>query len=66
MTTLGLLPLLALLFIVLPIVELYLIVRSAQSIGVLETVALLVGIAVLGIWVVRRQGLGLLSRMQQS
>ncbi|MPY96071.1 MAG: FxsA family protein [Acidimicrobiia bacterium] len=60
------LPLLALLFIVLPVVELYLIVQVAQSVGVLETVGLLILIAVVGAWVVRFQGLGVLARMQQE
>lgn len=57
---------LALLFIVLPIVELYVIVQVAQGIGVLETVGLLVLIALLGAWLVRFQGLGVLARAQRE
>ena len=59
-------PLLALLLVVLPIVELYVIVQVAQGIGVLETIGLLVLVALLGIWVVRVQGLGVLARMQRE
>jgi len=50
--------LLVLLFLVVPIIELYLIVQVASGIGVLETLGLLVGA-----WLVRAQGLGVLARI---
>jgi UPF0716 protein FxsA len=58
--------LLALLFIVAPIVELYVIVQVGQSIGVLETVVLLIGISVLGAWLAKLAGLGVLRRLQAT
>jgi UPF0716 protein FxsA len=57
---------LALLLLLLPVVELYLIVQVAQGIGTLETVALLILIAVVGVWLVRLEGLGVLARMQSE
>ncbi len=58
------LPVLALLFIVLPVIELYLIVQVAHGIGVLDTVGLLLLISVVGAWVVRRAGVGVFTRVQ--
>jgi UPF0716 protein FxsA len=43
-------------FVVVPIVELYVIVQVGQAIGVLPTIALLVLDSVLGAWLVRREG----------
>lgn len=43
-------------FVVVPIVELYVIVQVGQQIGVLPTIALLVLDSVLGAWLVRREG----------
>jgi UPF0716 protein FxsA len=50
------LPLLLLLFIVVPIVELYVILQVGQAIGVLPTVALLVADSILGSVLMRSQG----------
>ena len=58
------LPVLALLLLALPVVELYVIVQISRSLGVLETVALLVLISVVGVALVRRAGLGALARVQ--
>ncbi len=43
-------------FIVVPIAELAIIVAVGSSIGVLETVALLIAVSVLGTWLIRREG----------
>jgi UPF0716 protein FxsA len=43
-------------FVVVPIVELYVIVQVGQQIGVLPTIGLLVLDSVLGAWLVRREG----------
>ncbi|MGB8652327.1 MAG: FxsA family protein [Mycobacteriales bacterium] len=48
--------LLLIVFIVVPIVEIYVIVQVGQVIGVLPTVALLLADAVLGTWLFRREG----------
>jgi UPF0716 protein FxsA len=58
--------LLALLFLVVPIAELYLIVQVAGSIGVPETIVLLIAISVLGVWLVRVAGIGVLYRLQRT
>ena len=49
-------PYLLLIFLIVPIVEIYLIVQVGQQIGALQVVALLVAISVLGAWLVRREG----------
>jgi UPF0716 protein FxsA len=50
------LPLLVLLFIVVPIVELYVIIQVGQAIGLLPTIALLIVDSVLGSILMRSQG----------
>jgi UPF0716 protein FxsA len=59
-------PLLLLLFLVVPIVELYVIVQVAQGVGVIETIGLLVLVSVLGAWLVKAQGLSVLARIRQQ
>jgi UPF0716 protein FxsA len=51
-------------FIVVPIVELYVIVQVADVIGVLETIALLIVVAILGSWLLKRQGMAAWSRFR--
>jgi UPF0716 protein FxsA len=58
--------LLLVLFVVVPLVELYVIVSVAHVLGVLPTLAVLVLVSVLGAWLVKREGLGLLRRMQAT
>ncbi|MDZ7732862.1 MAG: FxsA family protein [Acidimicrobiia bacterium] len=48
-----------------PVIELYLIVEVAGGIGVPETIALLILISLAGAWLVRREGLGVLARVDQ-
>jgi UPF0716 protein FxsA len=43
-------------FVVMPLVELYVIVQVGQNIGVLPTIGLLLLVSVLGAWLVRREG----------
>jgi UPF0716 protein FxsA len=49
-------PILVLLFIVVPIAELYVIIQVGQAIGILPTLAILVGDALLGSLLLRQQG----------
>jgi UPF0716 protein FxsA len=56
--------LLALLFILVPIAELYVIIQVGQSIGALETIGLLVLISLLGAWLAKREGLGVVRRVR--
>lgn len=58
--------LLFLLFVVVPLVELYVIVAVASEIGALLTIALLLAISFFGAWLVRREGVGVLRRTQST
>jgi len=52
--------------IVVPIIELWVIVQVAGSIGVLETIALLILVSVLGAWLLRQQGMQTWRRLQAT
>ncbi len=54
--------LLALLFLVIPILELAVIIQVGQSIGVLNTVGLLLLVSFVGAWLVKREGVGVWRR----
>jgi UPF0716 protein FxsA len=54
----------ALLFLVVPFVELYVLIRVGQWIGALPTIAALVAVSVAGAWLVKREGIGVLRRAQ--
>lgn len=56
--------LLALLFLVVPFLELFVIIQVGRSIGPLNTIGLLVLVSVVGAWLVKREGLGVLRRAQ--
>jgi UPF0716 protein FxsA len=56
---------LALVFLVLPIAELALIFTVADAIGGLETFVLLVAVALLGSYLMKRAGLGVLRRISE-
>jgi UPF0716 protein FxsA len=58
--------LLVILFIVIPIVELYVIIQVGQAIGVLPTLALLLADAVLGSLLLRHQGRGAWRRFNEA
>ena len=55
---------LVLLFIAVPLVELYVIVETARSLGTLETIGLLIVVSVVGAWMVKAQGLAVLWRVR--
>ena len=57
---------LALLFLVVPIAELYVIIQVAGGIGVPETILLLIAVSVFGAWLAKREGLSVLRRMQAT
>lgn len=59
-------PLVALLFLVVPLVELYVIVQAAQAFGVLETIVALIAMSVLGAWLVKRQGMAVWQRFNEA
>lgn len=57
---------LLLLFVVVPIVELWVIIRVGSAIGFLNTLGIIVGVAVLGSWLVKREGLRVWRRFTES
>lgn len=57
---------LVLLFIVVPIVELYVLIQIGQAIGVLPTIALLIVDSVLGAMLMRSQGRAAWMRLQRA
>jgi UPF0716 protein FxsA len=57
---------LALLFLVIPFAELAVIITVATQIGVLETIGLLILVSVVGAWLCKREGVGVLRRIRDS
>ena len=57
---------LAVLFLVLPIAELYVLLQVGGAIGILNTIGLLVVVSVVGAWLCKREGLGILRRIRLS
>ncbi|MEN8176341.1 MAG: FxsA family protein [Pseudomonadota bacterium] len=55
-----------LIFILVPLAELYLMIRVGDQIGALSTVLLVVFTAVVGVALVRRQGFAVLTRVQAT
>ena len=58
-------PLIGFLFIAIPILEIYLLIQVGQVIGAGWTILLVVLTAVIGVWLLRIQGLSTLTRAQQ-
>lgn len=55
-----------LLFTIVPVVEIYLIIRVGSLIGALPTVLLLLAVSSAGAWLVRTQGFALMRRIQSE
>ena len=55
---------LAVVFLVVPIAELAVLIAVGSEIGVLNTVALLIAVSVVGAWLAKREGLGVVRRIQ--
>ena len=51
-------------FIVLPVVEIYLITQVAGQLGWLATIFLVIFVSLAGAWLVRREGLGVIRRVR--
>jgi len=58
--------LLFLLFVVAPLVELYVLVQVAHLIGLLPALGLLVVLSLFGAWLVKREGVAVLRRLRSS
>ncbi|HUQ39161.1 MAG TPA: FxsA family protein [Acidimicrobiales bacterium] len=56
---------LALMFLIVPFVELFVLLQVGSAIGLLPTVVLLVLVSIVGAGLVKREGLGVLRRAQQ-
>jgi len=59
-------PVLALIFLLVPVIEIYILIQVGQIIGALWTVFLVVLTAVIGVNLLKSQGLSTLSRAQQK
>lgn len=57
-------PVLALIFLVVPVVEIYILIQVGQVIGALWTVLFVVLTAVIGVQLLKQQGLSTMSRAQ--
>ena len=57
---------LALLFLVVPLLELFVIIQVGQAIGALNTIAVLVVMSVVGGWLMKREGMATLRRFQRK
>src|SRR5207249_3864564 len=53
-----------LVFLVMPLVELAVIIKIGAAVGVINTVGLLLLSSIVGAWLMKREGLGVLRRMQ--
>jgi UPF0716 protein FxsA len=58
--------LLLLLLVALPIAELAVLVQVAGSIGVLDTIALVILVSIVGVWLAKRAGLGVVARLRAT
>ena len=57
---------LVVLFIVVPFAEIYVLLQVGHAIGVANTLGLLLLVSVVGAWLAKREGLGVIRRMQRS
>ena len=55
-----------LLFILLPLVEIYLLITIGGAIGAFSTILLILATAILGVWLVRAQGFSVFARYRQQ
>jgi UPF0716 protein FxsA len=55
-----------LLFAIIPVIEVYLLIKVGSLIGAVPTVALLLAISMTGAWLVRHQGFEIMRRIQSE
>jgi UPF0716 protein FxsA len=58
--------LLLVIFVGVPFAEIYVLLQVGHVIGVLDTLALLILVSMVGAWLAKREGLGVIRRVQQS
>jgi UPF0716 protein FxsA len=54
------------LFLLIPLAELYVIIQVGQAFGALNTIALLIVISVVGAWLAKREGMSVWRRFQRQ
>jgi len=57
---------LVLLFVLVPLAELYVIIQVGHAFGALNTVALLIAVSAVGAWLVKREGVSVWRRFQHQ
>jgi UPF0716 protein FxsA len=60
------LALLVVIFIGVPFAEIYVLLQVGHAIGVVNTLALLILVSIVGAWLAKREGLGVIRRMQAA
>jgi UPF0716 protein FxsA len=58
--------LLFVIFIGVPFAEIYVLLQVGHVIGIVDTLALLVIVSMVGAWLAKREGLGVIRRLQQA
>ena len=58
--------LLAVAFLVVPLLELYVIIQVGSAIGALNTIGLLIVVSLVGGWLMKREGVAVVRRVQES
>ena len=58
--------LLAVAFLVVPLLELYVIIQVGSAIGALNTIGLLIAVSLVGGWLMKREGTSVVRRVQAS
>ncbi|MGI9022741.1 MAG: FxsA family protein [Acidimicrobiales bacterium] len=58
--------LLFIVFLVVPLIELYVIIQVGQVIGALNTIAVLLIVSFAGAWLVKREGMGVARRFREQ
>ena len=59
-------PLLFLVFVGVPFAELYVLLQVGHTIGVLNTLGLLILVSLVGAWLAKREGIGVVRRLQAA
>jgi UPF0716 protein FxsA len=57
---------LVVLFVLVPLAELYVIIQVGQAFGALNTIALLILVSVVGAWLMKREGISVWRRFQRQ
>jgi UPF0716 protein FxsA len=60
------LPLFLVFFFALPVIELFVLIQVGGELGAFPTIFLVLLTAVVGIWLVRRQGMGVIARIRKT